>query len=169
MRVDAGGLEQFQLLRAQPVASSSLRCLQLQERAHGVLLRGEKHAAHLSGLSDPTPFPLKRPFAEQGGKDSQAVETGEVLRGIALFEIALHLARRIPSSPFPPVPTTWDDACQRAGTARTFVPAMHQQILSQGIPSLSRSRRPPQEQFFRYHCASWQLPICEQVRRGLQE
>ena len=37
-------------------------------------------------------------------------------------------------------------------------------MLSQGMPSLSRSRRPPQEQFSRYQSASWQLPIAEQVR-----
>ena len=47
-------------------------------------------AAHLSGLPDPSPFPLQRPLSEQVGKDPEAVEASQVLRGITLFEIALH-------------------------------------------------------------------------------
>ena len=46
--------------------------------------------ADLSGLSNPPPFPLQGPLPEQIGQDQQTVEAGQVLRGIVLFEIALH-------------------------------------------------------------------------------
>ena len=62
-------------------------------------------AANLPGLPDPPPFPLESPLPKEIGQDHQTVEAGEVLRGIALFEIALHQGRRIAFGPFPPVPT----------------------------------------------------------------
>lgn len=60
--------------------------------------------ADLSGLPDPSPFPLEGPLPEQGGQDHEAVEAGDVFRGVVLFKIALHRGLGIPSRLLPPLP-----------------------------------------------------------------
>ena len=82
------------MLRLDPVTAPALGGLQRDQRGDRVVFIGELIHADLTALPYAAPFPVERPLTEQVRHHGHAVEAGDVLRRMALFEIGLHGAQR---------------------------------------------------------------------------
>ena len=82
--------EHRELLRLHPVAALTLGGFQCDQRCDGLIFIREPIHPNLPPLPYATPFAIERPFAKQVRHDRHAVEPGDVLARLALFEIGLH-------------------------------------------------------------------------------
>ena len=67
------------------ITTLALGCLQQDQSGDGLVFVVEPLLADLAALTDPLPFPVERPLAEEIGHDGHAAEPGAVLSGQALL------------------------------------------------------------------------------------